>query len=163
MIENLQDHLYQLKQKQVKSVKPYTNIRWELDCKKCSKTFCKVLERQNLQNQISLNYTLMIINQNVLAILWTFPNLQKHFIKLITPRRQPPKLVLLNFLATLLTETKSNEQFNLCMTKTSLGEIMKFLNSQTNNKSSGNDGLTAEFHKHFSNELTPVDLVIYDS
>ena len=39
------------------------------------------------------------------------------------------------------------------------------MNSETNNKSPpGNDGLAAEFYKHFSNELTPVLLdVLTDS
>ena len=36
-------------------------------------------------------------------------------------------------------------------------------NSQTNNKSPGNDGLKAKFCKHFSNELAPVLLDVYDS
>ena len=36
---------------------------------------------------------------------------------------------------------------------------MKF---RTNNKSLGNGGLTAEFYKHFSNELTSVLLDAYD-
>ena len=36
----------------------------------------------------------------------------------------------------------------------SLDEIIKSINSQTN-ESPGNDDLTAEFYKHFSNELAP--------
>ena len=32
-------------------------------------------------------------------------------------------------------------------------EIIKSINSQTNNKSPGNVGLIAEFYKHFSSEL----------
>ena len=51
MIENLQDEIYQLENKQGKSVKPRANIRWELEGKICSKTFFKVIERQNMQNQ----------------------------------------------------------------------------------------------------------------
>ena len=39
---------------------------------------------------------------------------------------------------------------------------MKSINSQRNNKFLGNDDLTAEFYKHFSNELAPVLLVVYD-
>ena len=38
---------------------------------------------------------------------------------------------------------------------------MKSINSQTNNKSSVNV-LTVEFYKHFSNELAPVSLDVYD-
>ena len=39
----------------------WANIRWELEDEKCSKTFFKVLDRQNMQNQtISELYKLMI-------------------------------------------------------------------------------------------------------
>ena len=47
--------------------------------------------------------------------------------------------------------------------ETSLDEIIKSTNSQTNNNSLGNDGLKAVFYKHFSNELAPVLLDVYDS
>ena len=40
--------------------------------------------------------------------------------------------------------------------------FIKSINSETNNKSPGNDSLTAEFYKHFSNELTLVLLDAYD-
>ena len=49
----------------------------------------------------------------------------------------------------------SYEQFNLCEAEISLDEIIKSINSETNNKPPGNDGPTAEFYKHFSNELAP--------
>ena len=55
-----------------------------------------------------------------------------------------------------------NEQFNLCEAKISLEEIIKSINSQRNDKSPGNDGLTAEFYKHFSNGLVSVLLNVYD-
>ena len=83
MIENLQDDLYLLENKQEKGAKLRANIRWELEGEKCSKTFFKVLERQNLQSQY-LNYTLMIINQNILAILRTFSKLKKNYEKRYT-------------------------------------------------------------------------------
>ena len=51
MIENLQDEIYQLGNKQAKGAKIRANIRQELEDKKCSKTFFKILERQNTQNQ----------------------------------------------------------------------------------------------------------------
>ena len=51
IIENLQDELYQLKKKQAKGAKLRANIRQKLEGEKCSKTFFKVLERQNMQNQ----------------------------------------------------------------------------------------------------------------
>ena len=44
----------------------------------------------------------------------------------------------------------SNEHFNLCEAETSLDEIIKPINSEANNKPSGNDGLKAEFYKHSS-------------
>ena len=51
MIENLQEELYQLENKQAKGAKLHANIRWELECKKSSKPFFKALERQNMQDQ----------------------------------------------------------------------------------------------------------------
>ena len=51
MIETLKDELYQLKNKQAKGAKLRANISQELEGKKCSKTFFKVLEKQNMQNQ----------------------------------------------------------------------------------------------------------------
>ena len=51
MIENLQDELCHLENKQAKGAKLCTNTTWELESKKCSKYFFKALERQNIQNQ----------------------------------------------------------------------------------------------------------------
>ena len=48
MIKNLQDELYLVENKQTNGAKLRANIRWELDGAKCSKTFFKLLERQNL-------------------------------------------------------------------------------------------------------------------
>ena len=61
MIENLQDELYKVKNKQAKSVELRTNIRWELEGKKNSKTFFKVIERQNIQNQTILELYILTI------------------------------------------------------------------------------------------------------
>ena len=44
-----------------------------------------------------------------------------------------------------------------------LDEIIKSINSEANNKSPGNYCLTVGFYKHFSNELAPVHLDVYDS
>ena len=57
----------------------------------------------------------------------------------------------------------SNKHFNLCEAEISLDEIIKSINSEKNNKPPGNDGLTAEFYRHFSNEVAPVLLGAYDS
>ena len=51
MTEKLKGELYQLENKQAKGDKLRANIRQELEDKKCSKTFFKVFERQNMQNQ----------------------------------------------------------------------------------------------------------------
>ena len=51
MIENLQNELYQLEKKQSKGAKLRANIRQELEREKGSKTFFRVLERQNMQIQ----------------------------------------------------------------------------------------------------------------
>ena len=39
------------------------------------------------------------------------------------------------------------DHFNLCDAEISLDKIIDAINSQNNNKSPGNDGLTAEFYK----------------
>ena len=83
MIEYLQNELYQLENKEAKAAKLCSNIR--LEGKKCSKTFFKVLERQNLQNQT-------VSEQNTddnksKHSSNPFSNLQKKFMKNFTPRR----------------------------------------------------------------------------
>ena len=57
MIENLKDQLYQLENKLAKRVKLGVNIRSELEVEKFSKTYFKVLERQNMQNQTKSEFT----------------------------------------------------------------------------------------------------------
>ena len=51
MINTFQDELYLSESKRAKGAKIRANIRWDLEGEKCSKTFFKVLERQNMQNQ----------------------------------------------------------------------------------------------------------------
>ena len=51
MIVNLQNELYQLKNKQEKGAKLCANIRSEQEGEKGSKTFFRVRERQNMQMQ----------------------------------------------------------------------------------------------------------------
>ena len=73
-----------------------------------------------------------------------------------------PQLLLLNFLPKFLT--KRNYPINTSSLRG--GNIfrcfVKFINSETNNKSTGNDDLAAEFYKH-SNDFAPVLLDVYDS
>ena len=76
MIENLQDQLYQFVNKQAKSAKLRANIRsWR--AKYVPKLSSKYLKDRTCKIKQYLNYILMIINQNILAILRTFLNLQK--------------------------------------------------------------------------------------
>ena len=104
----------------------------------------------------------MIINQNVLAILRTFFESAKKIMELYT--KGTLKAAATEFVSNIPNrKKKSNEHFNLCETEISLDEIIKSINSETNNKPPGNDGLTAEFYRHFSNELAPVLLGVYDS
>ena len=57
----------------------------------------------------------------------------------------------------------SNGHFNLCKAEISLDAIIKSINSETNNKPPGNNGRTAKFYRHFSNEVAPVLLGVSDS
>ena len=61
---------------------------------------------------------------------------------------QPAIKELLNKIP--INKNISNEHFRLCEAEISLEEILNAINSQKNNKSPGNDGITAEFYKHFS-------------
>ena len=56
MIENLQGKLHQRKLKQSRGAKTCANIKWELECEKCSSTYCKIIGRQNIQNQNNAKY-----------------------------------------------------------------------------------------------------------
>ena len=97
------------------------------------------------------------------AILRTFLNLQRNFMKSFTPK-QTSTATTTEFLSKISKRKKiSHEHFNLCEREISLDEIIKSIASETNNKSPGNDGITAEFYKHLSNELAPVPFDVYDS
>ena len=45
MTENFQDKLHQEERKQSKGTKIYASIKRELECKKYSKAFCKILAK----------------------------------------------------------------------------------------------------------------------
>ena len=132
---------------------------------KCSKTFCKVLKRQNMQNQtISELYTdakKSKFSRNPNHILQSAKNLYEN----LYTRGNVSKSAIDELLNKIPTNKKIfNGHFNLCEAEISLNEIIKATNSKKNpNKSPGNDGLTAEFYKHFSNELAPTLLENYDS
>ena len=57
MTENFQEKLHQEDCKQSKCAKTCASIRRELECEKCSKTFCQILERQNMQNQTNAKHS----------------------------------------------------------------------------------------------------------
>ena len=76
MIENLQDELYQLENKRAKSAELHANIR-SRRAKNAPKLSSKYLKDRICKIKQYLNYILMIINQNILAILRTFLNLKK--------------------------------------------------------------------------------------
>ena len=85
-------------------------------------------------------------------------------MKKFTPRRQLSELLLLRFFSKVPNRKKtSNLRFNLCEVKIPLDDITKSLIPKSNNKFPCNDSLRAEFYKHFSNELAPVLLDVYNS
>ena len=91
----------------------------------------------------------MIINQNILATLKTFSNLQKKIMQNVTPKRQLPKLLLHHFLEKFLTEEKCIMNNLIFASRKPLHEIKKYINSQTKNKSRCNNGLQPGFYKRF--------------
>ena len=95
-------------------------------------------------------------------MLRTFLSLQKKIMKLYT--KSTSAAATNEFVCKIPNRKKIfNKHFNLCEAEISLDEIIKSINSETNNKPPGNDGLTAEFYRHFSNEVAPVLLGAYDS
>ena len=108
--------------------------RWELESEKCSKTFFKVIERQNMQNQsISELYTndnKSKISSNLQDIVKSANNYyEKIYTKEATSNDSTSKL----FSKIPNRRKMSNEQCNLCEARISLDEIVKSINSQTNN------------------------------
>ena len=85
MIENLQDDLYQLVNKQAKGAKLCANIRQQLEGKKYSRTFFKSKYCSNRKD---------------------ISKPAKKIMKNFTPRIHFSKLLLMNFLAKFLTERK---------------------------------------------------------
>ena len=159
MINTFQDELYLLESKQTKGAKIRANIRWDLEGKTCSKTFFKFLKDKTIlelytddqKSKYSSNPNELLKSaKNVYENLYTRETVSKSAID-----------ELLNKIPT--SRKISKEHFKLCEAEISLDEITKAINSQKNNKSPGNDGLTAEFYKHFSNELYPILSEVYDS
>ena len=121
------------------------------------KAFLKVLERQNLQNQtrseLYTNDNKSKYSSNPKDIFIS----EKLFYQKLYTKYTTSKATFAKFLSKIPNIKKiSKEKFNLYEAKISLDEIIKFINSETNNISSGNEGLTVKFYKHFSNELAPM-------
>ena len=141
MIENLQDELYQLQNKQAKGAKRRASIRsWT--AKNAPKFSSKYWKDRICKIKQYLNYILVIINQNSLAILRKFLNLKKKKKKL----KRTSTAATIEFVRKIPNRMKiSNEHFILCEAEISLVEIIKPINSETN-KPPRNDGLKAEFY-----------------
>ena len=104
MIEHLQNELYQLENKRAKGPKLCANIR------SCWEKYVPKLSSKNLKDRIwkikqYLNYIMMIINQNILAILRTFFKSVKKLWNSTPSELSKP--LLLNLFAKFLTERKS--------------------------------------------------------
>ena len=131
MIITFQDELYLLERKQAKGTRIRANIRWDLEGEKFSKTFCKVLKRQNMQNQtISELYTdakRSKFSRNLNHILQS----AKNFYENLYTRGNVSKSAIDELLNKIPTNKKiSNEHFNLCEAEISLDEIIKGTNSK---------------------------------
>ena len=106
MIVNLQNKLYQLKNKQEKGAKLCANIRSELEGGKAPKRSSEYVKDKICKCKKYLKYILMIKKQN---ILWTFLNLQKKKTAATTEF----------FTKNPNIKKISNEQFNPCETEIS--------------------------------------------
>ena len=122
---------------------------------KCPKTFFKVRERENMQNQTIFELCtddnkskypsnpkdILKFAKNIMKLYtkWTSTVATTEFVWKIPDRKEI-----------------SNQHSNLCEAEISLDEIIKSINSETNNKPPGNDGLTAEIidtYRHPSKEI----------
>ena len=124
--------------------------------------FFKVLERQNMQNQTIFElYTddnKSKYSSNPMNILKSAKKIMKLYTKWTSTAATT------EFVCKIPNRKKiSNEHFNLCEAEISLDEIIKSINFETNNQPPRNNGLTAEFYKHSSNELAPAFLDVHDS
>ena len=165
MIKSLQDELYFLEIKQANGAKICANIRWNLEGEKCPKTFFKILERQHMQNQtMSEIYTddkKSKYSSNPKDVLKSAKNFDENLYT-----RENLSTSAINEFLNKIPNNKiiSNEHFTLYEVEISLDKIIESINFQKkNNKSHGNDGLTAKFYKHFSNEQASILLEVYGS
>ena len=101
---------------------------------------------------------------NILTIAKTFLSLLKTFYENLYTRGNISRDAIDELLNKIPISKKNIKWIlNLCEAEISLDEIIEAINSQKNNKSPGNDGLTAEFYKHFSSDIAPMLLDVYNS
>lgn len=109
-IENLQEKLHKVESKPSKGTKIRANSRWEFKGEKCSKTFFKIIEEQNLRNKtISAVYTPVILAtkiQNLPVTLRTFLNQLKTFLVKLNPREDTSKTIISYVLSKILKRKK---------------------------------------------------------
>ena len=124
MIENLQDELYQLENKQAKEAKLRANKSW-----RTKNAFFEVLKRQNMQNQTIFElYTddnKSKYSSNPMNILKSAKKNMKLYTKLTSTAATT------EFAWKIPNRKKiSNEHFNICQAEISLDEIIKSVNSE---------------------------------
>ena len=163
MINSLQDELYSLECKQARGAIIGANVRWNLEGEKCSKSFFRILERQNMQNQVISELYTDDKKSKFSSILEDILKSVKKIYENLYPRKKVSKSAINKLLNKIpLNKKISKEHFFLCEAEMFLDEIVKAINAYKNNKSPGNDGITAEFYKHFANELALILVEVYD-
>ena len=116
---------------------------------KNAQNFCKVLKRQNLQNQATCG---LYTDDNKSKYFSNPKNIfksAKKFDEQLYTKETISKAATTEFLAKTPNRKKiCNAQFNHVGVKITLDETTKSINSKSNNKFLGNN-LTAKFYKYF--------------
>ena len=137
-------------------------LTFEAGGEKCPKTFFEVLEKHNMKNQTAFELYTDDIKSKYFSNPVDILKSAKNFLKLYT--KWTSTAATTKFAWKIPNRKNiSYEHFNLCGAEISLDELIKSINSETNNTPPGNDGLTAEFYRHSSNELAPALLGVYDA
>ena len=86
-------------------------FRWELECQKRSKIFCKIFERQNIKNKATAKY---FRNPEV-----SFQ--AEHFLEKRNPKENSSKTTISKVLSKISIRKKTlKQQHNFCKAKSSL-------------------------------------------
>ena len=89
-----------------------------LRVKNALKLFSKYLKEGICKIKQYLKHMLMIINQNILATLLTFSNMQKNFYEKLYTKETTSKTATTEFISKIPNRKEiSNEQFHLCEAK----------------------------------------------